>query len=97
MTNEKQVRKVLRSLLKRIESKVRAIEEVHDLTDMRLDDLIGNLITYEMKFDSTKLIKKKGIAFNVSCKEGDEDDLKDTMNLLAKNFNKTMKRLLCRR
>ncbi|GAA0145723.1 hypothetical protein LIER_36176 [Lithospermum erythrorhizon] len=92
MSNEKKVRKVLRSLPKRFESKVMVIEEAHDLTEMRLDDLIGNLTTYEMKFDSTEMVKKKGVALNASCKEGDEEDLKETVSLLVKNFNKTMKR-----
>ncbi|GAA0154495.1 hypothetical protein LIER_12455 [Lithospermum erythrorhizon] len=36
--------------------------------------------------------KKKGVALNASCKEGNEEELKETMSLLAKKFNKTMKR-----
>ncbi|GAA0184967.1 hypothetical protein LIER_32255 [Lithospermum erythrorhizon] len=59
---------------------------------MRLDDLIGNFIICEMKFDSTKMVKKNGVALNASCREGDEEDLKETISLLAKKFNKTMKR-----
>ncbi|GAA0186918.1 hypothetical protein LIER_34206 [Lithospermum erythrorhizon] len=55
ISNKKKVRKVLRSLPKIFERKVTAIEEARDLIDMRLDDLIGNLTTCEMKFDSTAL------------------------------------------
>ncbi|GAA0162653.1 hypothetical protein LIER_18695 [Lithospermum erythrorhizon] len=92
MTNEKQVRKVLRSLHKKFENKVTAIEEAQDLSNIRLDELIGNLTTFEMKLESSGTDKKKGVALNVSCKEGEEEDLAETMSLLAKNFNKTMKR-----
>ncbi|GAA0160082.1 hypothetical protein LIER_16718 [Lithospermum erythrorhizon] len=92
ISNEKQVRKVLRSIPPRFESKVTAIEEAQDLSIMRLDDLIGNLTTYEMKIDSAEPTKMKGIALSVSHKEEDEEDLKETMSLLARNFNKTMKR-----
>ncbi|GAA0142522.1 hypothetical protein LIER_03403 [Lithospermum erythrorhizon] len=66
--------------------------EKQDLTNMRLDGLIGNLTTFKMKFDSTELTKKKGVALKASCNEGDEEDLNDTMNMFAKSFNKTMKR-----
>ncbi|GAA0167281.1 hypothetical protein LIER_22249 [Lithospermum erythrorhizon] len=92
MTNEKQVRKVLRSLYKKFENKVTAIEEAQDLSNMRLDELIGNLTTFEMKLESSGTDKKKEVALNVSCKEGEEQDLAETMSLLAKNFNKTMKK-----
>ncbi|GAA0144459.1 hypothetical protein LIER_35938 [Lithospermum erythrorhizon] len=92
MSNEKQVRKVLRSLPKRFENKVIAIEEAQDLSNMRLDELIGNLTTFEMKIDSADTIKKKGIALKANCKDGKEEDLAETMNLLTKIFNKPMKR-----
>ncbi|GAA0175732.1 hypothetical protein LIER_28850 [Lithospermum erythrorhizon] len=92
MTNEKQVRKVLRSLHKKFENKVTAIEETQDLSNMRLDELIENLTTFEMKLDSNGTDKKKGVSLNASYKEGEEEDLAETMSLLAKKFNKTMKR-----
>ncbi|GAA0149904.1 hypothetical protein LIER_08961 [Lithospermum erythrorhizon] len=92
MTNEKQVRKVMRSLHKKFENKVTAIEEAQDLSNMRLDEFIGNLTTFEMKLESSGTDKKKGISLNASCKEGEEEDLAETMSLLANFFNKTMKR-----
>ncbi|GAA0153072.1 hypothetical protein LIER_11394 [Lithospermum erythrorhizon] len=70
ISNEKQVRKVLRSIPPRFESKVTSIEEAQDLSIMRLDDLIRNLTTYEMKIDSTEPAKKKGIALSVSHRKG---------------------------
>jgi len=44
----KQVRKVLRVLPKSWESKVNAITEARDLKVLTIDDLIGNLQTYEL-------------------------------------------------
>ena len=91
MSNEKQVRKVLRTLPKRFESKVTAIEESKDLTVMKIDDLLGNLATYETKFESED-IKKKGIALKVSHDEDDEGDLNEAISLLAKRFGRTIKK-----
>ncbi|GKV10956.1 hypothetical protein SLEP1_g22252 [Rubroshorea leprosula] len=65
------VRKVLRSLPKNWEAKKTAIEEFKDLNTLKLEDLIGKLMTYEIKVqvdggvessneeDITKLISKE--------------------------------------
>ncbi|GAA0186512.1 hypothetical protein LIER_33800 [Lithospermum erythrorhizon] len=62
MSNEKLVRKVLRTLPKRFAHKVTAIKEAQDLTTMRLDELMENLTTFEMSLDDGESSKKKGIA-----------------------------------
>ncbi|KAH0717264.1 hypothetical protein KY285_013295 [Solanum tuberosum] len=54
-TTEELVDKVLRTLLKSWEIKVTAIREANDLTTMNLDELVGNLKTYEMNVDETKM------------------------------------------
>ncbi|GAA0144846.1 hypothetical protein LIER_05183 [Lithospermum erythrorhizon] len=51
MSNEKLVRKILRTFPKKFSHKVTAIEEAQDLTTMRLDELMGNLTTFEMSLD----------------------------------------------
>jgi hypothetical protein len=43
------VKKVLRSLLLKYDVKVSAIEETRDLTKMKMDELHGSLIAYEMR------------------------------------------------
>jgi len=43
------VQKVLRSLPNRFDSKVSAIEEVKDLDTLKMDELHGILIAYEMR------------------------------------------------
>ncbi|GAA0173417.1 hypothetical protein LIER_41753 [Lithospermum erythrorhizon] len=71
--------------------KVTTIEEAQDLTTMRIDELIGNLTTFEMMFESSESNKKKGIALQASCEDKDEEDLAETMRIFAKNFNKILK------
>ncbi|KAA0066861.1 gag-pol polyprotein [Cucumis melo var. makuwa] len=46
--DSKIVRKVLRSLPRKFDMKVAAIEEAHDITTLKLDELFGSLHTFEM-------------------------------------------------
>ena len=55
------VRKTLRSLPERFAYKVAAIEEAKDVDSMKLDELMGSLRTFELKFKKDK--KQKGMAF----------------------------------
>lgn len=48
MNDEKFVRKILRSLPERYEMKIIAIEKVHDLSQMKVDELIRSVMTYEL-------------------------------------------------
>ncbi|GAA0168039.1 hypothetical protein LIER_22850 [Lithospermum erythrorhizon] len=90
MSNEKLVRKILRTLPKRFAHKVSIIEEAQDLTTMRVDELIGNLSTFEMSPDEGESSKNKGIVLKVASENVDDEDLVETMNMLAKNFKKTI-------
>ncbi|GAA0166778.1 hypothetical protein LIER_21858 [Lithospermum erythrorhizon] len=92
MSNEKLVIKVLRPLPKRFAHKVTVIEEAQDLSIMRFDELIGSLTTFEMMFEATEPTKEKGVALQVSSLENGEENLNETVNMLAKKFNKTLKR-----
>ncbi|GAA0149222.1 hypothetical protein LIER_36889 [Lithospermum erythrorhizon] len=85
------MRKVVITLPKRFSHKVTAIEEAQDLTTMRFDELIGNLTTFEMMFESTKSNNEKGIALQANYKDKEEEDLTKTMSLLAKKFKKNLK------
>ncbi|GAA0156154.1 hypothetical protein LIER_13711 [Lithospermum erythrorhizon] len=77
--------------VKDIAHKVTAIEEAQDLTTMRVDELMDNLTTFEMSLDDGEPSKKKGIALKATSEDVDDDDLVESMNLLAKNF-KSLKR-----
>ncbi|KAA0058259.1 gag-proteinase polyprotein [Cucumis melo var. makuwa] len=61
--DSKIVRKVLRSLPRKFDMKVIAIEEAHDITTLKLDELFGSLLTFEMATADRESKKGKGIAF----------------------------------
>ncbi|GAA0171190.1 hypothetical protein LIER_25283 [Lithospermum erythrorhizon] len=92
MSHEKLVRKNHKTLPKKFAHKVTVIEEAQDLTTMRVDELIGSLTTFEMSLDHGETSKKKGIALKFASEDVDDEDLVETMNILAKNFNKSLER-----
>ena len=55
------VRKVLRSLPRKFNVKVTANEEAYDVTTLRLDELFGSLLTFEMVTADRESKKGKGI------------------------------------
>ncbi|KAH0712161.1 hypothetical protein KY289_008120 [Solanum tuberosum] len=94
-TIEERVNKVLRTLPRSREIKVTAITEAKDLTNMTLDELVGNLKTYEMNVKSTKrseCSKEKNLALKVT-NENDESDLdEEDIVLISRNFMKICKK-----
>ena len=100
MTDEKLVRKILRSLPKRFDMKVTAIEEAQDICNMRVDELIGSLQTFELGLSERTKKKNKNLAF-MSNDEREEDQfdldtdegLTNTIVWLGKQFNKLMKKM----
>ena len=89
-TTEEQVDKVLRTLPRCWEIKVTAIREAKDLTNMYLDELVGNLKTYEMNIDKrSEGNKQKNLGLKATeSDESDKDD--DDLNLISKNLKKTL-------
>ena len=71
-TQVEKVRKILRALTPNWKKKTTAIEEANDLSTMSLENLIGNLIAYEVQLEDRKkdeqqfLSKKKELAFHAS-------------------------------
>ncbi|KAA0058236.1 gag-proteinase polyprotein [Cucumis melo var. makuwa] len=61
--------KVLRSLPRKFDIKVTAIEEAHDITTLKLDELFGSLLTFEMAISDRENKKGKGIAFKSTYEE----------------------------
>ncbi|GLU08769.1 hypothetical protein SLE2022_256590 [Rubroshorea leprosula] len=100
------VRKVLRSLPKNWEAKKTAIEESKDLNTLKLEDLIGKLMTYEIEVQvdgGVEVVekKKKNVAFKASNqKEESEDDAsndessneEDITKLISKEVKRFMKK-----
>ncbi|XP_062009055.1 uncharacterized protein LOC133725706 [Rosa rugosa] len=85
---DKIVKKILRALPEKFHSKVTSIEDSFDIDDYPLDELIGNLKTYEMRLKPEK--KNKGVAFK-AVKEIEEEEGSLDLALLTKEFKKFLK------
>ncbi|XP_050875624.1 uncharacterized protein LOC127079260 [Lathyrus oleraceus] len=98
MLEEKPVRKILRSLPKKSDMKVTVIEEAQDISNMRVDELVGSLQTFELGISDRSEKKNKIMSF-VSNTEDEEDqcdlDIDEGMYnvivLLKRQFNKVRK------
>jgi hypothetical protein len=95
VSDVKLIRKILRSLPERFRIKVTTIEESKDLEEMKIEELVGSLQTYEMSLPPVK--KLKTIALKASKKKvevsyGDdsEDEEKDVA-MLAKTVGRLMR------
>src|ERR1044072_1628596 len=99
MSDEKLVRKILRSLPRRFSMKVTAIEEAQDIGSMQVDELIGSLQTFELSFNDKADKKNKSIAFVSNTDEGDDESESDlagefieALALLGRKFNRACKK-----
>jgi len=54
VSDVKLIRKILRSLSKRFRIKVTTIEESKDLEEMKIEQLVGSLQTYELSLPPVK-------------------------------------------
>jgi hypothetical protein len=95
VSDVKLIRKILRSLPECFRIKVTTIEESKDLEEMKIEELVGSLQTYEL---SLSLIKKvKTIALKASKKkvkvssEDDSENEEEVVAMLAKNFGRLMR------
>jgi uncharacterized protein YjaG (DUF416 family) len=95
ISDVKLIRKILRSLSERLKIKVTKIEESKDLEEMKIEELVGSLQTYELSLPSVK--KLKTIALKASKKKveaSSEDDFEEEekgVAMLAKNFRRLMR------
>ena len=94
-TEDSKVRNILRSLPESFRAKVIAIEESKDLDEIKIQELIGSLQTYELSLPSQR--KSKSLALktiNERIKAQDslnEDEVEKEVAYLAKNFQKFLK------
>ena len=97
MSEEKLVRKILRSLPKRFAMKVTAIEEAQDISNLKVDELIGSLQTFEMGISDNVDKKNKSIALVSNTedenKEDEEENISEAIAMLGRYFNKLIKRM----
>ena len=73
--DSKIVRKILRSLLESFHAKVTAIEESKDLDDIKVQELIGSLQTYELSLPSQR--KRKSLALKTINERVEAHDSSD--------------------
>ena len=86
--NTKVVRKILRSLPKNFRAMVTAIEDNKDLDEIKIQELIGSLQTYELRLPFHKSSKSLTLK-TINEKMGDsfdEDDVEKEVAFLAKKF-----------
>ena len=90
--NTKVVRKILRSLPESFRAKVTAIEN-KDLDEIKIQELIRSLQTYELELPSHK--SNKSLALKTINERigdsSDEDDVEKEVTFLTKNFRKFLK------
>ena len=95
MEDSKIVRKILRSLLESFHAKVTAIEEGKDLDEIKIQELIGSLQTYELSLPSqrkSKSLALKTINEKVETQDSsDEDEVEKEVAYLAKNSRRIRK------
>ena len=88
--DSKIVRKILRSLPESFRAKVTAIEESKDLDDIKVQELIGSLQTYEMPLPNQR--KSKSLALKTINEKvevhdsSDEDVVEKDVAYLVKDF-----------
>ena len=95
MEDSKIVRKILRSFPESFCAKVITIEESKDLDDIKVQELIGSLQTYELSLPSQK--KSKSLALKTinerieAHDSSDKDKVEKDVAYLMKNFRKFLK------
>jgi hypothetical protein len=95
ISDVKLIRKILKSLPERFRIKVTTIEESKDLDEMKIEEMVGSLQTYELSLPPVK--KLKTIALKASKKrveassEEESEDVEKAVAILAKNFRRLMK------
>ena len=93
--DSKIVRKILRSLPESFRAKVTAIKESKDLDDIKVQELIGSLQTYELSLPSQR--KSESLTLKIineridAHDSSDEDVVNKDVAYLVKNFRKFLK------
>ena len=89
----KVVRKILRSLPASFRAKVTTTKESKDLDEIKIQELIGSLQTYELGLPSHKSSKSLALKTNTEGMDdsSEEDDVEKEVAFLAKNFRKFLK------
>ena len=95
-TKVEKVRKILRAFTSDWENKITTIEEANDFSTMSLENLINNLIAYEVQLEDKKKdeqqpFSKKKELFHASSDTDNSDDDEEEMAMLSRKFRKFLK------
>jgi hypothetical protein len=95
-TQVEMVRKILRALTSDWEKKTTAIEEANDLSKLTVENLIGNLMAYEVQLEDRKRDdepKIKSLAFKAAESEIEsENEDEDEFAFFTRKFRKFLKK-----
>ncbi|XP_050895145.1 uncharacterized protein LOC127101741 [Lathyrus oleraceus] len=98
MLEEKLVKKILRYLPKKFDMNVTTIEEAQDICNMKVEELIGSLQTFELAISDRSESKNKSISFisntdddEVQCDMEVYEGISNAIVLLGRKFNKVLK------
>ncbi|CAM8941130.1 unnamed protein product [Rhodiola kirilowii] len=86
---ERMASKVLRSLPQRFAMKVTAIEEMQDITKVKLDELMGSLRTYAMNFPDDfqrRTVKFVALKADVTEEWNIVEDVSEQLSIIAKTL-----------
>ncbi|KAL6334312.1 hypothetical protein AAG906_014713 [Vitis piasezkii] len=88
-TKVEKVMKILRSLPRKWETKVTAIQEAKDLTKLSLEELIGSLMTYEIELCNHQRVEEneKSIAFMAITNDNEEEKSESESDEVNSNSN----------
>ena len=92
-TEVEKVKKILRSLPKKWETKVMVIQEAKDVTKLPLEELIGSLMNNEIKLNNHQRVEenKKSIAFKALTKDDEKEKSEnEDLDLITKKFIKSI-------
>ncbi|CAM8887389.1 unnamed protein product [Rhodiola kirilowii] len=91
---ERMASKVLRSLPPRFSMKVTAFEEMDDISNLKLDELMGSLRTYEMNHE-VQLRDEKGIALKAEVSEDmlESGCTTEQLAMMAQNFGRMIRKI----
>ena len=77
--------------------KVTTIEEAQDISIIKVDELIGSLLTFKMEINNKSKKRNQSVAFKADIEDVDEhveedidDNLTESVILIAKRFGNVM-------
>jgi hypothetical protein len=95
-TQAEMVRKILRALTSDWEKKTTAIEEANDLSTLTVENLIGNLMAYEVQLEDRKKDNepknKKVLAFKASSSDTEESNDDEEIAMITRKFKRFLKK-----